>query len=72
MQLCKLGGGIRWTSNASGARYAEPMDNLIFAVLLQAAHDAKSKNPTLSNDAKKFLDNDGRLWWDYLKTKERY
>lgn len=72
MQLCKLGGGVRWKSDASGARYAEPYDNLVYAILLQAARDAQSNNKSLSEDAKKFLDNDGLLWWDYLKTKERY
>lgn len=72
MQLCKLGGGVRWSSDTSGARYAEPYDNLIYAMLLQAARDAQSHNKALSEDAKDFLDNDGRLWWDYLKTKERF
>lgn len=53
--------------------YAEPFDNLIYAILLQAAHDTKSA--AYERDRKSaalFLQGDGREMWEYLKTKPTY
>lgn len=53
--------------------FAEPFDNLIYAILLQAAHDTKSATDERDRkSAALFLQGDGREMWEYLKTKPTY
>lgn len=53
--------------------FAEPFDNLIYAILLQAAHDTKSAvDERDRKSAALFLQGDGRTMWEYLKTKPTY
>ena len=55
--------------NAKETRFSDPIDNLIYAVLMQAATDTQSCNERIANDAKEFLQNDGREYYEYLKTR---
>ena len=58
---------------ANNMLYAEPFDNLIYAILLQAAHDTKSATDERDRkSAALFLQGDGHEMWNYLKTKPTY
>lgn len=58
---------------ANNMIYGEPFDNLIYAILLQAARDVKNANDERDHkSAALFLQGDGREMWNYLKTKPTY
>lgn len=56
--------------NGISGRYTTPLDNLIFAILAQAAVD--SKNIIYKEEALQFLHGDGKEMYDYLKTRPRH
>lgn len=56
--------------NGISGRYKTPLDNLIFAILAQAAVD--SKNNLYKKEALTFLHGDGKEMYDYLKTRPRH
>lgn len=56
--------------NGISGRYKTPLDNLIFAILAQAAVD--SKNPLYKEESLNFLHGDGKEMYDYLKTRPRH
>ncbi len=45
-------------------------DLIAVAVIEQAAQDAKSTDAALAAEAQRWLDSDGRLWWDILGLHE--
>lgn len=56
--------------------YTTPLDNLMHAILIQAASDAngyldESKRYNNGNEAAEFLDTVGREWFEYLLTRPR-
>ena len=54
------------------ARFVDPWDNLLYAILLQAAVDSKGDKYGVhcQSNAAKFLQSDtARDWWDYLKSR---
>ena len=55
--------------NSVETRFKDPFDNLMLAILLQAAKDCESTNTDISNEAKEYMKNDGREMWEYLKTR---
>lgn len=64
--------GARDTRNN---RYKSPWDNLLYAILLQAAVDSKGDKWGVhcQAPATKFLQSEtAREWWDYLKTRPKY
>lgn len=58
-----------YINSTKQTRFADPIDNLIYAVLIQAATDSQSRNESIAYDAKEFLQNDGREYYEYLKTR---
>lgn len=68
---------IRFKSPSRWNKYKDPIDNLIFAVLLRAAADVSGYQDYNSGhnrrctgtDAVEFLENDGELYYEYLKTR---
>ena len=60
---------IKIKNNSKETRFSDPIDNLIYAILLQAAHDTKSNNVDIANEAAEFLKTDGRKYYEYLKTR---
>ena len=61
--------------DARTSRYLDPWDNLLYAILLQAAIDSKGDKWGVhcQGSAMKFLQSDtARDWWDYLKTRPTY
>ena len=68
----RAGTGAKDTRNN---RYADPWDNLLYAILLQAAIDSKAPKwgGDYTADANKFLQSDtARNWWEYLKKRPTY
>lgn len=55
--------------NSVETRFKDPFDNLILAILLQAAKDCDSTNTGIADEAKSYMKNDGREMWEYLKTR---
>lgn len=55
--------------NSVETRFKDPFDNLILAILLQAAKDCDSTNDSIADEAKRYMKNDGREMWEYLKTR---
>lgn len=55
--------------NSVETRFKDPFDNLILAILLQAAKDCDSANTDIADEAKEYMKNDGREMWEYLKTR---
>lgn len=55
--------------NSVETRFKDPYDNLILAILLQAAKDCDNVNTDIANEAKNYMKNDGREMWEYLKTR---
>lgn len=55
--------------NSVETRFKDPFDNLMLAILLQAAKDCDSANDAVANEAKSYMKNDGREIWEYLKTR---
>ncbi|MBR3591256.1 MAG: hypothetical protein IKL46_00150 [Clostridia bacterium] len=55
--------------NSVETRFKDPFDNLMLAILLQAAKDCDSTNDSIANEAKEYMKNDGREIWEYLKTR---
>lgn len=55
--------------NSVETRFKDPFDNLMLAILLQAAKDCDSVNTDIANEAKTYMKNDGREMWEYLKTR---
>lgn len=58
-------------------KYADPVHNLLYAILLQAALDSDGYTDTSfkhqdGSDARNFLNEYGKDFFDYLKTKERF
>ena len=56
--------------------YTTPFDNLIFAILIQAASDANGYIDTShrynnGDESAEFLDTVGREWFEYLLTRPR-
>lgn len=62
-------------SRATLMKYKDPFDNLIYAILLQAAVDLDHdtyKEYNRRSDAKKFLNSEYAYeMWEYLKTRPR-
>lgn len=61
--------------DVKNGRYIDPWDNLLYAILLQAAIDSKGDKYGVhcQGNAMKFLQSDtARDWWDYLKTRPTY
>ena len=61
--------------DVKNARYLSPWDNLLYAILLQAAIDSKGDKWGVhcQGEAMKFLQSDtARDWWEYLKTRPTY
>lgn len=56
--------------NGISGRYTTPLDNLIFAILAQAAVD--SKNPLYKEESLNFLHGDGKEMYNYLKNRPRH
>lgn len=57
---------------AKEMKFVDPYDNLLYAILLQAAVDSKGDKYGVHcrDDAAKFLQSDtARDWLDYLKTR---
>ena len=64
--------GARDTRNN---RYKSPWDNLLYAILLQAAVDSKGDKWGIhcQSNAMAFLQSEtARDWWDYLKNRPTY
>lgn len=63
------------TNRAKLMRYKDPFDNLIYAILLQAAVDLDHdtyKEYNRRSDAKEFLNSEYAYeMWEYLKTRPR-
>lgn len=55
--------------NSAETRFKDPYDNLILAILLQAAKDCDNVNTDIANEAKNYMKNDGRELWEYLKIR---
>lgn len=56
-------------------RFKDPFDNLLYAILLQAATDSKGDKWGVhcKADADRFLQSEtARDWWEYLKTRPMY
>jgi hypothetical protein len=42
-------------------------DLIAVAVIEQAAQDSRSSNPHLANEARQWLESEGRTWWEILQ-----
>lgn len=61
--------------DARTTRFIDPYDNLLYAILLQAAIDSKGDKWGVhcQGDAMKFLQSEtARDWWEYLNTRPKY
>lgn len=72
--VCKA---VRWRSPDRWDKFKEPMDNLMYAVLIRAAADVSGYKDCNGahgrrydgNEALEFLENDGKMIYEYLTNK---
>lgn len=55
--------------NSVETRFKDPYDNLLLAILLQAAKDCESQNASIAKEAHDFISTEGRELWEHLKTR---
>ena len=55
--------------NSVETRFKDPYDNLLLAILLQAAKDCDNVNTDIAREAHEFITTDGRELWEHLKTR---